>query len=63
MSLSKETLVRSSITRFCAIFPKCLLKVSNDFISSEITFIFNQKVILSSFKNKGFPVLQNSLVY
>ena len=58
-SLSEEVLVRPSIPRFWTIFPKYLLKISTNSLSSETTLYFSTKVILSGYLVKrrfyGFP--------
>ena len=49
-SLSQEVLVRSSIPWFWMIFPKYLLKISTNSLSSETTLLFSTKVVLSFVK-------------
>ena len=64
-SLSEESLVRPSTPRFWTMFPKYLLKISTNSLSSETTLLFSTKVIRSSFKvvsvKEGFAVFQKSL--
>ena len=64
MSLFKEIIDKSLISRFC-IFPKYLGKISFNSLFSETTLLFSFTVILSFFKisslNKGFAYFQNSL--
>ena len=64
-TLFEEVSVRPSIPRFQTIFPKYLLKISTNMLSSETTSLFSTKVIFSSSKvlsvKKGFAVFQKSL--